>query len=116
MQVRANIWPADVHLIGKEIMWFHAVYWPAMLLSLGVAAAQEVFAHGWWTSGGRKMSKTLGNFIDLEKTRGHGANYALDALRYYLLRAAPFGGDLDWTDADFHKALQRTGQRRSATA
>jgi methionyl-tRNA synthetase len=98
-------WPADLHLIGKEILWFHAVYWPAMLFSLGLEVPKKLFAHGWWTSEGRKMGKSLGNFIGLEKIRGIGRDYGYDALRYYLLRAAPFGSDLDWTDADFQKAF-----------
>jgi methionyl-tRNA synthetase len=97
-------WPG-VHLIGKEILWFHAVYWPAMLFSLGLPLPKRVFAHGWWTSGGKKMSKTMGNFIGLEKLRAIGRAYGYDALRYYLLRAAPFGSDLDWTDADFAKSV-----------
>ncbi len=97
-------WPADVHLIGKEILWFHAVYWPAMLMGLAQPLPKCVFAHGWWTSEGRKMSKTMGNFIGLEKIRAIGAQYGYDAFRYYLLRAAPFGSDLDWTDADFNKS------------
>src|SRR5207237_92720 len=98
-------WPADVHLIGKEILWFHTVYWPAILFSLGIDLPKQVFAHGWWTSEGRKMSKTEGNFIDLEKLRGVISAHSLDALRYYLLRAAPFGTDLDWSDADFNKSF-----------
>jgi methionyl-tRNA synthetase len=100
-----KFWPADIHLIGKEILWFHTVYWPAMLFSLEIPLPKKVYAHGWWTSGGRKMSKTLGNFVDLEKLRGVIATYSLDALRYYLLRAAPFGSDLDWTDQDFLKTF-----------
>jgi len=100
-----QFWPVDVHLVGREIMWFHTVYWPAMLLSLGEKLPRQVYAHGWWTSGGRKMSKSMGNFIDLEKLRGIIANYSLDALRYYLLRVAPFGSDMDWTDADFDKSF-----------
>jgi methionyl-tRNA synthetase len=76
-----------------------------MLLSLGLPLPKAVFAHGWWTSGGRKMSKSMGNFIDLEKLRACVAKYSLDNLRYYLLRAAPFGSDLDWTDADFEKSV-----------
>jgi methionyl-tRNA synthetase len=97
-------WPADVHLIGKEIMWFHTVYWPAVLFSLGLPLPRTVFAHGWWTSEGKKMSKTLGNFVDVEKLRGKIAAYGEDALRYYLLRAAPFGSDLDWSEKEFATA------------
>jgi methionyl-tRNA synthetase len=100
-----KFWPADVQLIGKEILWFHTVYWPAILFSLNVPLPKKVFAHGWWTSGGKKMSKSMGNFIDLAKLREVIGTYSLDALRYYLLRAAPFGSDLDWTDADFLKSF-----------
>jgi methionyl-tRNA synthetase len=100
-----KFWPADVHLIGKEILWFHTVYWPAILFSLGLPLPKQVYAHGWWTAEGRKMSKSLGNFIDLEKLREIVKTYSEDALRYYLLRAAPFGSDLDFSDADFHKAF-----------
>src|SRR5215212_6653723 len=87
-------WPADVHLIGKEILWFHTVYWPAILFSLGLDLPRQVFAHGWWTAEGRKMGKSTGNFIDLEKLRVISTTYSEDALRYYMLRAAPFGADL----------------------
>ena len=100
-----KFWPADVHVIGKEILWFHTVYWPAMLFSLNLPLPKTVFAHGWWTSGGRKMSKSLGNYIDLTKLREVIGTYSLDSLRYYLLRAAPFGSDLDWTDGDFAKSF-----------
>ena len=100
-----QFWPADVHLIGKEILWFHCVYWPAMLMALDAPLPKKVFAHGWWTSNGDKMSKTMGNFIGLDKLREIGRDYGFDALRYYLLRAAPFGSDLDWTDADFNKSF-----------
>jgi methionyl-tRNA synthetase len=100
-----KFWPADLHLIGKEILWFHAVYWPAMLFALGLPAPKRIFAHGWWTADGKKMGKSMGNFIGLEKLHELGKAYSYDALRYYLLRAAPFGSDLDWTDADFHKSF-----------
>jgi methionyl-tRNA synthetase len=100
-----KFWPANVHVIGKEILWFHTVYWPAMLFALELPLPKKIYAHGWWTSGGRKMSKSLGNFIDLEKLRAVIGTYTLDALRYYLLRAAPFGSDLDWTDNDFLKSF-----------
>jgi len=98
-------WPADLHLIGKEILWFHAVYWPAMLLSLGEPLPRRIFAHGWWTAEGKKMSKSMGNFIDLDRLRAHIRTYGRDALRYYLLRAAPFGNDLDWKEVDFQLAF-----------
>jgi methionyl-tRNA synthetase len=100
-----KFWPADVHLIGKEITWFHVVYWPAMLMSLGLPLPKCVFAHGWWTAGGKKMGKSTGNFIDLEKLNGLVSKYSLDNLRFYLLRAAPFGADLDWTDGDFDRSV-----------
>jgi methionyl-tRNA synthetase len=97
-------WPADVHLIGKEILWFHTVYWPAILFSLELPLPKQVFAHGWWTAEGRKMGKTTGNFIGLDKLREITTTYTEDALRYYLLRAAPFGSDLDFAQADFDKS------------
>lgn len=96
-------WPADVHLIGKEILWFHTVYWPAILFALGLPLPKQVFAHGWWTAEGRKMGKSTGNFIDLEKLRDISSKYSQDALRFYMLRAAPFGSDLDFSQADFDK-------------
>jgi methionyl-tRNA synthetase len=104
-----KFWPADLHLIGKEILWFHAVYWPAMLMSLKLPLPKKLYAHGWWIAEGRKMSKTLGNFIGMEQIRKIGASHGYDALRYYLLRAAPFGADLDWTTADFNKAYAELG-------
>jgi methionyl-tRNA synthetase len=102
-------WPADLHLIGKEIMWFHTVYWPAMLFALGLEPPRQVYAHGWWTADGRKMSKMLGNFIDLARLREVISRYGLDALRYYLLKAAPFGNDLDWKMTDFVAAYTELG-------
>ena len=102
-------WPADLHPIGKEIMWFHTVYWPAMLFALGLEPPRRVFAHGWWTAEGRKMSKSLGNFIDLARLREVISRYGLDALRYYLLKAAPFGNDLDWKMTDFVAAYTELG-------
>ena len=104
-----KFWPADVHLIGKEILWFHAVYWPAMLMAADLPLPKTVFAHGWWTSEGRKMSKSLGNFVDLEKVRHAISVYSLDGVRYYLLRAAPFGNDLDWKDAELANAYAELG-------
>ncbi|HSI34795.1 MAG: methionine--tRNA ligase [Phycisphaerae bacterium] len=100
----AKYWPADVHLIGKEILWFHVVYWPAMLMALGVDCPKQVFAHGWWTAEGKKMSKSMGNFIDVERLRSEIKKYGLDTLQFYLLRAAPFGSDLDWKEAELASA------------
>jgi methionyl-tRNA synthetase len=100
-----RFWPADLQVIGKDILWFHAVYWPAMLMSLGLEPPKKIAAHGWWVSGERKMSKSLGNFVGLEELRQVSATYTQDALRYYMLRAAPFGSDLAWTDADLLKAF-----------
>ena len=99
-----HYWPADVHLIGKEILWFHTVYWPCMLMSLGLPLPKQVYAHGWWTSEGRKMGKSTGNFVGLGELRGVIEHYGLDALRYYLLRAAPFGSDLDWQADELHRS------------
>jgi methionyl-tRNA synthetase len=104
-----TFWPADNHLIGKEILWFHAVYWPAMLIALGEPLPKLVFAHGWWTAEGKKMSKSLGNFIDIDRLRVAINTYSLDSLRYYLLRAAPFGSDLDWKDAELANAYAELG-------
>ena len=87
-------WPADVHMVGKDILRFHAVYWPAFLMAAGLEPPQRVFAHGWWTNEGEKISKSLGNVIDplhLIET------YGLDQVRYFLLREVPFGNDGDFS-------------------
>ncbi len=87
-------WPADVHLIGKDILKFHAVIWPAMLIAAGIKPPHKVFAHGWWTNNGEKMSKSKGNFINpLEIIEEFGT----DALRYFILREVPFGQDGDFS-------------------
>ena len=91
-------WPATIHMVGKDILRFHAVYWPAFLMAAGVAPPERVFAHGWWTVEGEKMSKSLGNFIapnDLV------AKYGLDPVRYFLMRELPFGNDGDFS----HRAV-----------
>ncbi len=85
-----NYWPADVHLIGKDILRFHAVYWPAFLLSADLPLPNQVFAHGWWTVEGEKMSKSKGNWIDAFELVD---TYELDVLRYYMLREVPLGND-----------------------
>jgi len=87
---RWHYWPADVHFVGKEITRFHAVYWPAFLMSAGLPLPKRVTANGWWVVEGEKMSKSLGNVID---PRDLVRTYGLDQVRYYLLREKPFGGD-----------------------
>jgi methionyl-tRNA synthetase len=88
-------WPADVHLIGKEILRFHAVIWPIILMALDLPLPNQVFAHGWLNLGGKKMSKTMGNVVDpVELVR----KYGLDAVRYFVLREVPFGSDGDYTE------------------
>ena len=92
--VEETIWPADVHVIGKGIIRFHAVYWPAFLLSAGLPLPKAVFVHGYLTVNGQKMSKTIGNIIDpLEII----SKYGVDALRYYLLREIPPFDDGDFS-------------------
>lgn len=89
-----KFWPADLHMVGKDILRFHAIYWPAFLMGAGIDLPKRVFAHGWWTIEGQKMSKSLGNVIcphDLV------AEYGVDASRYFLLREVPFGNDGDFS-------------------
>jgi methionyl-tRNA synthetase len=87
-------WPADLQLVGKDILRFHTVYWPAFLLAAGLELPNTVFAHGMWLSGGRRMSKTLGNVIDLGVLQKY---FATDAVRYFCLREMVFGQDSDFT-------------------
>lgn len=89
-----QLWPADVHLVGKEIFRFHGVIWPAMLMALGLELPRKVYAHGWWTINGEKMSKSRGNFIKAEDVV---RDYGVDALRYFLFREVPFGQDGDFS-------------------
>jgi methionyl-tRNA synthetase len=91
---RYAFWPANVHLVGKEIVRFHAVYWPAFLMAAGLPLPGKVFSHGWWTVEGEKMSKSLGNFIDVRPLIDE---FGLDAVRFFLLREVPFGGDGDFS-------------------
>ena len=87
-------WPARVHLIGKDILRFHAVYWPAFLMSLGLPLPKHIAAHGWWTRDGEKMSKSKGNVVN---PREVADAYGLDNFRYFMLREVPFGGDGDFS-------------------
>jgi methionyl-tRNA synthetase len=91
----AKFWPASVHIVGKDILRFHAVYWPAFLMAAGIPVPKRVFAHGWWTKDGEKISKSLGNVIDpidLVNT------YGVDATRFFLMSDVPFGNDGDYSD------------------
>lgn len=94
----ATYWPCDLHMVGKDILRFHAVYWPAFLLAAGLDAPKRVFAHGWWTNEGEKISKSLGNVIDPIDLVNR---YGLDQVRYFLLREVPFGNDGDFS----HQAM-----------
>jgi methionyl-tRNA synthetase len=87
-------WPADLHMVGKDIVRFHAVYWPAFLMAAGLAPPRRVFAHGWWTVEGEKMSKSLGNFIPPQQLVD---TYGVDPVRYFMLRELPFGSDGDFS-------------------
>ena len=93
----ASTWPADVHLVGKDILRFHAVIWPAMLMAAGIAIPKKVFAHGWLLVGGEKMSKSKLTGIAPSDITDH---FGVDAFRYYFLRAIPFGSDgsFSWED------------------
>jgi len=95
-----RFWPADVHLIGKDILRFHAIYWPCMLMAAGLPVPKQIFAHGWWTVEGEKMSKSRGNVVrPAELIDEVGA----DVVRYFLLREVPFGQDGDFS----HTALKQ---------
>ena len=88
-------WPADIHLVGKEIVRFHTIYWPIMLHALGLPLPRQVFGHGWMLFGGDKMSKSKGN---IEYAQPIVARYGVDTLRYYLMREMPFGADGNYTN------------------
>ncbi len=92
----STFWPADLHMVGKDILRFHAVYWPAFLMAAGLKPPKRVFAHGWWTVEGQKMSKSLGNVVDPFDMI---AKYGLDPVRYFLMREVPFGQDGDFSQA-----------------
>jgi len=87
---RWGFWPADVHFIGKDIVRFHAVYWPAFLMSAGLPTPKRVTTNGWWVVDGEKMSKSLGNVVD---ALAMSETFGLDAVRYFLMREKPFGAD-----------------------
>ncbi|WFA99636.1 methionine--tRNA ligase [Campylobacter coli] len=92
----AKFWPAHIHLVGKDILRFHAIYWPAFLMSVDLPLPKFIGAHGWWTKEGKKMSKSKGNVV---KPKEVVDAYGLEAFRYFLLREVPFGNDGDFSES-----------------
>jgi methionyl-tRNA synthetase len=93
-----SLWPADAHVIGKDIVKFHAVYWPIMLRALGLPLPKQILVHGWWQKDGQRMSKSTGNVVDPIAVIDE---WGVDAFRYYVLRELDIGPDGNWTDAGF---------------
>ncbi len=118
-----RLWPADYHLLGKDILTTHSLYWATMLFAMGLPPARTLYAHGWWTNTGVKMSKSLGNVVDPNLLIDA---YGADAVRYFFLREIPFGNDGDFSHDSFlvrynaelandlgnlaHRALSMTGK------
>jgi methionyl-tRNA synthetase len=98
-----SLWPADIHVIGKDIIKFHAVFWPMMLKAAGLPLPKQVLAHGFWQKDGQKISKTLGNIIDPIAVINE---WGVDAFRYYVTRELDIGPDGNWTDASFQARYQ----------
>ena len=97
-----SYWPADVHMVGKEIVRFHSIIWPAILMALDLPLPKKVYGHGWLLLGGDKMSKSKGNVADPYML---SRRYGVDALRYFLLREIPFGSDGTYTDEALIKRI-----------
>jgi methionyl-tRNA synthetase len=98
-----SLWPADVHVIGKDIVKFHAVYWPIMLKAMGLPLPKQILVHGWWQKDGAKISKSTGNVVDPIAVINE---WGLDAFRFYVLRELDIGPDGNWTDAGFRSRYQ----------
>jgi methionyl-tRNA synthetase len=98
-----SLWPADVHVIGKDILKFHAVFWPIMLKAMGLALPKQILVHGWWQKDGAKISKSTGNIVDPIAVINE---WGLDAFRFYVLRELDIGPDGNWTDAGFRSRYQ----------
>ena len=99
----SEFWPASVHLVGKDILTTHAIYWSTMLMGMERPLPQSIFAHGWWTVEGEKMSKSRGNVVD---PYAMVEQFGTDAFRYFLLREVPFGQDGDFSLTAFHSRYQ----------
>ncbi len=97
------LWPADVHVIGKDIVKFHAVYWPIMLKAMGLPLPKQILVHGWWQKDGAKISKSTGNIVDPIAVIDE---WGLDAFRFYVLRELDIGPDGNWTDTGFKSRYQ----------
>jgi methionyl-tRNA synthetase len=93
-----QLWPANIHVIGKDILKFHAVYWPIMLRAAGIPLPRQVLAHGWWQKDGQKISKSTGNIVDPIKVIDE---WGVDAFRFYVVRELDIGPDGNWTDEGF---------------
>jgi len=93
-----SLWPADVHVIGKDILKFHAVFWPIMLKAMGAPLPKKILVHGWWQKNGEKLSKSTGNVVDPFAVIDE---WGVDAFRYYVVRELDIGPDGNWTDAGF---------------
>jgi methionyl-tRNA synthetase len=93
-----SLWPADIHVIGKDIVKFHAVYWPIMLHAAGIPLPRQVLVHGWWQKHGEKMAKSIGNVVDPVAVIDE---WGVDAFRYYVVRELDIGPDGNWTDEGF---------------
>ncbi len=98
-----SLWPADIHVIGKDIVKFHAVYWPIMLKAMGLPLPKQILVHGWWQKDGAKISKSTGNVVDPIAVINE---WGLDAFRFYVLRELDIGPDGNWTDAGFRSRYQ----------
>ena len=96
----SSLWPADVHLIGKDILTTHSVYWPTMLLSLGLPLPKRIFAHGWWLTDNQKMSKSLGNIVSPLMLID---DFGVDSVRYYLMSEMVLGMDATFSSESFEK-------------
>lgn len=100
---KLSLWPADAHVIGKDILKFHAVYWPIMLKAMGLPLPKQLLVHGWWQKDGAKISKSTGNIVEPLKVI---AEWGVDAFRYYVVRELAIGPDGNWTDAGFAARYQ----------
>ena len=103
LNLQLSLWPADIHIVGKDIVKFHAVFWPIMLKAMGLPLPKQILVHGWWQKDGAKISKSTGNIVDPIAVIDE---WGLDAFRFYVLRELDIGPDGNWTDAGFKSRYQ----------